>query len=60
MNAAKESKQVLAPPPHGWVGELAKLTGFSRVTVRTALRNSAKGVKAEKVRQLYREKYGKP
>ena len=44
-------------PPFGCIEELAKLTGFHRNTVSTALRKKARGEKAEKVRQLYREKY---
>jgi DNA-binding transcriptional regulator GbsR (MarR family) len=44
-------------PPHGCIGEIARLTGYSRTTVTTALRNKAKGVKADKVRRIYMEKY---
>lgn len=44
-------------PPHGCIGEIAKLTGYSRKTVTTALRNNARGVKADKVREIYLKKY---
>lgn len=44
-------------PPHGCITEIAKLTGYSRTTVMTALRKNAKGVKAEKVRQIFLKKY---
>lgn len=44
-------------PPHGCITEIANLTGYSRTTVMTALRKNAKGVKAEKVRQIFRAKY---
>jgi len=36
---------------------IAKLTGYSRTTVTTALRNNARGLKADKVRKIYLEKY---
>ena len=48
---------VIFLPPHGCIGEIAKLTGYSRTTVTTALRNKARGVKADKVRKIYLEKY---
>ena len=44
-------------PPHGCIGEIAKLTGYSRTTVTTALRNNARGLKAAKVREIYLKKY---
>ncbi len=44
-------------PPHGCVSEIARLTGYSRTTVQMALRKNAKGVKAEKVREIFRTKY---
>lgn len=50
------SKEIFMPP-HGCVGEIAKITGYSRKTVTTALRHNARGMKAEKVRQIYKEKY---
>ena len=56
MKANDEKKEIFLSP-HGLIAELARLTGFSRITVRTALRNGAKGLKAEKVRQLYKQKY---
>lgn len=52
-----EDKKNIYLPPHGCVTEIAKLTGYSRTTVMTALRKNAKGVKAEKVRQIFRAKY---
>jgi len=50
-------KKMIFLPPHGCIGEIAKLTGYSRTTVTTALRKKAKGVKADKVRKIYLEKY---
>ena len=50
-------KRMIFLPPHGCVGEIAKLTGYSRTTVTTALRNNARGLKADKVRKIYLEKY---
>ena len=50
-------KVMIFLPPHGCIGEIAKLTGYSRTTVTTALRKNAKGVKANKVRKIYLEKY---
>jgi hypothetical protein len=44
-------------PPHGCIGEIAALTGYSRTTVTTALRNNARGLKANKVREIYLKKY---
>ena len=44
-------------PPHGCIGEIAKITGYSRTTITGALRNKARGVKADKVRKIYIEKY---
>jgi hypothetical protein len=44
-------------PPHGCIGEIAKLTGYSRTTVTNALRYKSKGIKADKVRKIYLEKY---
>jgi hypothetical protein len=44
-------------PPRGYQQELARLAGCSDKTVTAALRHGSKGVKAEKVRQLFRAKY---
>ena len=52
----KESEDIFLPP-HGCVTEIAKLTGYSRTTVQMALRKNANGVKAEKVREIFRIKY---
>ena len=48
---------VIFLPPHGCIGKIAKITGYSRTTVTTALRNNARGVKADKVREIYLKKY---
>jgi hypothetical protein len=53
-----KSIQVSTPPPHGWLSELAKLAGCTRTTVRTAIYENAQGRKADRVRRLYRMKYG--
>ena len=53
----ENSKTKIFLPPHGCVTEIAKLTGYSRTTVMKALRKKQKGVKAEKVRQIFRTKY---
>lgn len=50
-------KQPIFLPPHGCVTEIAKLTGYSRTTVQMALRHNTPGIKAEKVRQIFRSKY---
>jgi hypothetical protein len=50
-------KEMIFLPPHGCIGKIAKLTGYSRTTVTTALRNNARGRKADKVRKIYLEKY---
>lgn len=46
------------PPPHGWMNEVAKVAGCSRMTVYLAIRKGAKGEKSEKVRQVYAKLYG--
>lgn len=46
-------------PKHGFISELAAIVGCNRNTVRRALYENARGVKAEKVRQIYRLKYEK-
>ena len=51
------NEKMIFLPPHGCIGEIAKLTGYSRTTVTTALRNNARGFKADKVRKLYLQKY---
>jgi hypothetical protein len=49
--------KVNTPPPHGWVNELAKLARCTRTTVRTAIYDNRPGVKADRVRRLYKMKY---
>jgi hypothetical protein len=51
-----ENRQIFLPP-HGCIGEIAKLTGYSRTTVTNALRHKAGGIKAYRVREIYLEKY---
>jgi hypothetical protein len=50
-------KTMIFLPPHGCIGKIAKLTGYSRTTVTNALRNRSRGLKADKVRKIYLEKY---
>jgi len=45
-------------PKRGWQKELAKLAGCTPQTLVSALHHNAGGKKAEKVRQLYKIKYG--
>jgi hypothetical protein len=52
-----KSIRVSAPPPHGWLSELAKLAGCTRTTVYTAMYKNASGKKADRVRRMYRMKY---
>jgi hypothetical protein len=54
----EQEKNKIKIPPFGWRKEIAKLAGCSVVTVCNAIRHNARGVKAEKVRRLYRKKYG--
>lgn len=56
-NMEEKSKKKIFLAPHGCVTEIAKLTGYSRTTVTKALRKDSKGVKAEKVRQIFQKKY---
>ena len=51
-----EQKMIFLPP-HGCIGEIAKITGYSRTTITNALRHKSKGVKADKVRGIYLKKY---
>jgi len=44
-------------PRHGFINELAKLCGVNRHTVRTAIYENARGVKADLVRKMYRTNY---
>ena len=44
-------------PKHGWINELAKECGCERHLVTRALYQKITGKKAEKVRELYRQKY---
>lgn len=48
------SKQI---PRHGYINKLAKLCNCSRKTVTRALFDGHTGAKAEKVKEMYREKY---
>lgn len=52
------SDKVTVPPPRGWVSRLAELAKCDRNTVRLAIYKNQKGVKSEKVRQLYKQLYG--
>jgi hypothetical protein len=54
----KREKKVMTPPPHGWVGELAKLARCSRPTVLNAIRNNRQTEVCKRVRRLYEVKYG--
>lgn len=51
------NERMIFLPPHGCIGEIAKITGYSRTTITNALRTNAKGIKADKVRKIYLEKY---
>jgi hypothetical protein len=42
----------------GWQTELAKLCKCSRITVNNAIHHNARGEKANKVRQMFKIKYG--
>jgi hypothetical protein len=53
----RKSNKVSVPPQHGWINDLARLADCSRETVRTAIFDGRRGMKSEKVRQLYRAKY---
>jgi DNA-binding phage protein len=53
----QKNKKEINLAPHGCVTEIAKLTGYSRTTITRALRNNTNGVKAEKVREIFRKKY---
>lgn len=44
-------------PPYGCMKEIQRLTGYDRKTITTALRHNARGVKAERVREIFRAKY---
>ncbi|MDR2286537.1 MAG: hypothetical protein LBE04_03545 [Prevotellaceae bacterium] len=55
MNTKLENYQ--KPLKKGWVTELAKLCKCTTVTVSNAIHHNSPGVKAEKVRQMYRIKY---
>ncbi len=53
----KSQRLETKPPPHGWINELATIIGCDRGTVRRAIYDNSRGIKAEKVRQLYKQKY---
>jgi hypothetical protein len=44
-------------PKKGWQQELAKMAKCTPTTVNNAIHHNAPGIKAEKVRWLYRQKY---
>lgn len=52
-----KEKQKLMLAPHGCVTAIHRITGYSRTTIRRALRQNSKGEKAEKVREIFRKKY---
>ncbi|OFY39467.1 MAG: hypothetical protein A2X18_05070 [Bacteroidetes bacterium GWF2_40_14] len=56
-NITKKSK--VTPPPHGYINEIAKILGCHRVTVSNALMKNTKGTLSERVRQMYKMKFGK-
>jgi hypothetical protein len=42
----------------GWQKELARLCNCTTITVNNAIHHNARGTKAEKVRQMFKVKYG--
>ena len=48
----KTEKKQIVIIPYGWVKEIMDETGYSRLTVSSAVRYNTRGVKAEHVRQL--------
>jgi hypothetical protein len=44
-------------PKRGWQKELARMAKCTECTVNNAIHHNARGVKADRVRQLYRIKY---
>ena len=42
---------------HGFINELARMCGCSRLTVNTALYHNATGKKADKVRYVFKKYY---
>jgi hypothetical protein len=56
----KKQTQAIFLPPRGWKKELAKLTDSCEKTVYNAIRQNSKGVKADKIRALFRAKYINP
>lgn len=47
----------LAPPPCGWIKELAERANCTTRTVRRAIRENARGKKCDHVRELYNNMY---
>jgi hypothetical protein len=43
----------------GWQKELAKMCNCTTTTVNNAIHHNARGVKAERVRQMFKIKYGR-
>jgi len=54
----EKQTEIKKMPRHGFINELARLCGCSRHTVRIAIYENAKGLKADMVRKMYRTKYG--
>jgi len=54
-----ETQTKIVVPKRGWQRELAKMAGCTPQTVIMALHYGATGKKADRVRRLYAEKYGK-
>lgn len=44
-------------PQHGYINDLAELCECNRATVRRALFEGSNGVKADRVRKMFRTKY---
>ena len=53
----RKSPHELKLAPHGVMTELARLSGCCRKTVYNALRRNSGGVKASRIRELYRARY---
>jgi hypothetical protein len=52
-----EQTKIIAPPKRGWQKDLARMAKCTTCTVNNAIYHNAPGMKAEKVRQLYKIKY---
>lgn len=51
------ANKIFLAPPRGYINEIAKLAGCDRRTVSAALHHNASGMKADKVRAIYKAKY---